>query len=706
MENNTKQHKLLDEFAPPSYEEWMELIEVQLKGASFEKKLVTKTDEGIDIQPIYRKVDAKEVTFPGQFPYTRSTRASGPVAKNWEVSQRLTYSTVAEFNEAVKSDVSVGLTRIYLNLDQAGRKGLDPEQGAGTGKNGLSICSKEDIEVALKDIDISTLSFQIDAGPATLPLLGLLFSYYQAKGISFETIQGNTIFDPLAELALSGTLTQSLESLYDQMGCLIPWVIQNMPEVKTLFVDARPYCEGGGSAVQELGFALATAVEYLREMQNRGIGINEAASQVGFAFATGSDFFMEIAKLRALRTVWANVVEAFGGDNAAQKATIYSGSAQYNKTIHDPYVNMLRNTTEAFSGMIGGCDILSVEPFDDVFGRPDQLSRRIARNVQVILKDECHGGRVIDPAGGSWFIENLTTELGQKAWTLFQEVEKQGGMAAALKAGFVQNSIADVHKEKTKKLARRKNVAIGTNMYANLDEKLPEFYTPDYKKMAESRANELKSFKQKRNEVKELGELSSLVTALEKSAIEIVDKVITAAANGATISELYAALEKEGEIVTVPPITIQRGVEAYELLRQKAVDYKERTGERPKIFLANMGPLRQYKARADFTTGFLQPGGFLVVSNDGFETVEAAVDATIASKAAIVVMCSTDATYPDLVPAFTEAIKNKKPDMTVAIAGYPKENIESFKQMGVDDFIYLQADNLQLLQKFQQKVGA
>ena len=706
MENNTKQQKLLDEFTPPTYEEWKELIDVQLKGVPFEKKLVTKTIEGIDIQPIYRKVDAKEVSFPGQFPYTRNTKASGAVGKDWEVSQRLTYSTADEFNEAIKSDVSRGLTRIYLNLDEAGRKGLDPSQDAGVGKKGLSISSKEDIEAALKGIDISSLSFQVDGGSATLPLLGLLLSYYQSKGISFDKVVGNTIFDPLAELATSGTLTQSLEGLYDQMSSLTQWALKNMPAVKTIFVDARPYCEGGGSTVHELAFALSTAVEYLREMQNRGIGINEAASSIGFAFATGSDFFMEIAKLRALRTTWANIVEAFGGDSEAQKATVYSGSAKYNKTIHDPYVNMLRNTTEAFSSMIGGCDILSVEPFDDVFGHPNQLSRRIARNVQVILKEECHGGRVIDPAGGSWFIENLTLELGQKAWSLFQQVEQQGGMLSALKAGFVQNSIADVHKEKTKKLGQRKNVAVGTNMYANLDEKLPEFNPTDYEKLAERRTDELKNFKAKRTEVKELTELSSMINATESSAIGIVDKVIIAAANGATIGELYDALAKEGDKLSIDPITIQRRVAAYELLRQKAVDFKEKTGELPKVFLANMGPMRQYKARADFTTGFLQPGGFLVDSENAFETVDDAVAATIESNASIVVMCSTDDTYPELIPAFIEALKSKKPDMTIAIAGYPKEHIESFKKIGVDDFIHLKADNLQLLQKFQQKVGA
>mgnify|MGYP003972146273 CR=1 FL=1 len=708
METNTKHQKLLEEFSAPDFKKWLELVDSQLKGVPFEKKLVTKTIEGLPIQPIYLKKDARQLSAPGQFPYTRSSKASGSLVNKWEVSQRINCPTAKQFNEAIKNDIENGITCINLVLDQAGRSGYDPEVGVQekVGKGGLSISVNEDIETALYNIDFSDQPFQIDAGVSTVPFLGLLFANLKKQNVLAKNLKGNVIFDPLSILAVNSDLRLPLENLYDQIVNLTKWAKNKAPDLKTLGIDSRPYLEGGGSAVQELAFSVATAVEYLRELQNRGLTINEVASNISFTVATGSDFFMEIAKLRALRSIWANVVKAFDGNIASQKATIYSCSARYNKTIHDPTVNMLRNTTEAFSSILGGCDVLSVEPFNDIQGQADAFSRRIARNTQLVLKEECAGDKVVDPVGGSWFVENLTSELAETAWNLFQEIEKLGGMTAALKAGFPQKTIKETHVKRSRELAQLKIVSVGTNKYANLEEAPESYRVKEVEQFANLRIEQLRVIKEKKSGTIELEQLSNITEDVFKDASKFMDKIMLAASKHASLGDMVKALQREsGEKFSVNPITIQRGTKEYEILRENALAFKKQNGDLPKVFLANMGPLRQHKARADFTTGFLEPGGFQIMSNDGFDNVADAIEATISSGANIVVMCSTDDTYPELVPEFTKSLKTQQPGMTIVIAGYPKDHIEHFKDIGVDTFIHLKANNLELLKIFHQKAG-
>ncbi|MBU2649189.1 acyl-CoA mutase large subunit family protein, partial [bacterium] len=441
---------LMEEFAVPTYDEWLALVNEQLKGAPFDKKLVTQTVEGISIQPIYLRKDIQELTPqltpPGQYPFIRGTKASGNTSRSWAVSQLFQYPTAEQFNEAACRDISNGLTSLQITLDEAGRSGHDPDQSSEgvVGHNGLSIITRHDLVQALKGIDLAAIQVQLEGGMTGGALLLFLLEYLHGKKTGFASLRGNLVFDPLAELAARGTLPADLGVIFDRMAHLARISGQVVPGFKTLGIDARPYNDGGGSAAQELGYAMATAVTIFRELLQRGLAVDEIAPAVSFNFATGSDFFLEIAKLRAARYLWARIVSQLGGSESSQKATLHAMSSRYNKTVHDPYVNMLRTTTEAFSSVLGGTDVLTVTPFDDLFGLPDEMSRRVARNLQIVLREECRGNRVIDPAGGSWFVESLTDQLGRQAWDILQSVEKSGGMAAAIKGGDVQNAIAAV----------------------------------------------------------------------------------------------------------------------------------------------------------------------------------------------------------------------------------------------------------------------
>lgn len=220
------------------------------------------------------------------------------------------------------------------------------------------------------------------------------------------------------------------------MAWLTAWAATHAPDLRTIQVELHPYHNGGASAVQDLAFALATGVEYLRAMQARGLDVDTVAPRMQFAFSLGSPFFIEIARLRAARMLWARVVAAFGGNARSQKLRLHGRTSAWTKTRADAYNNMLRATAEAFAGVMGGCDSLHVSPFDEAIGLPDEFSRRIARNVQIILQQECNFYRLVDPAGGSAAVETLTDEIAREAWALFQRIEAQGGMAAALAAGF------------------------------------------------------------------------------------------------------------------------------------------------------------------------------------------------------------------------------------------------------------------------------
>ena len=703
--------KLLAEFSKPTYEDWLELVEKQLKGVPFEKKLVSQPFEGVAIKPLYLKSDVADLSGhfnpAGQFPFIRGTQASGQTVDGWEITQHFKYPTISQFNEAAILDIKGGLSRLFVVLDSAGKNGLDPvATTSGIGKDGVSIFSGEEMADLLNGIDLENLSIQIEAGTAAVPLLSLLLAHLQKSGIPFDKLKGTVIFDPLAQLAVSGKLNRNTEAIIREMASLTNWSKDSAPSLKVLGVDLRPYHESGANTVQELSFAIATGAEYIRSLGDLGCDIDQIATNLEFIFSIGSDYFTEISKFRAMRSLWAQVIDAFGGQAASQKVSLQGHSSRRTKSTKDYHVNILRTTTEAFSAVIGGCDIISIAPFDDTLGLPDEFSRRVARNIQIVIREECHGHKTIDPAGGAWFVENLTDQLAKKAWELFQKIETAGGMRQSLNDGFIQNQIASSSKDIEQAVANRKQVIVGTNLYANLEEGKPESQQADLAAISLQRLTDFQTFKQSRQKTPDLNILKKALSDAVEGSSSIIEAVIEAAENDATLGEISATLASGSPAEpSIQPLTSRRDSEAYESLRDKADAYKDSRGGYPEVFLANMGPVSQHGARVDFSIDFLKPGGFLTISGNGFSSASEAADAALKSNARIYVVCSTDETYPDLVPEFTKMVKTQKPDSVVAVAGFPKDHIEAFKNDGVDEFIHLKANNLEILTSFQKKAG-
>lgn len=703
---------LLDEFPHPTYAAWREAAEQALKGAPFDKKLISKTYEGIDLQPLYRQEDAAGLphleSWPGFSPYVRSSHASEYVKQPWLICQELPYSTAEEFNSSLRHDLAAGQTAVHLLLDKATLLGQDPDEAqvGDVGQGGLSIATLDDLAKALAEIDLEQVPIYLNASSAAQPSTALLMALVRRQDKSTAKLRGGIEMDPLGSLAGEGTFPRSIPGAYDRMAELMTWAKSQAPQLTTVTVHGQPYSNGGAHAVQELAFVLATAVEYVREMLARNLAIDDVAPRLRFSFSVGSNYFMEVAKLRAARWLWAKVVSAFGGSVEAQKMALHVRTAAWNKTVYDPYVNLLRTTTEAFAGVVGGCDSLHVSCFDEAIGLPDEFSRRLARNTHLILQQESHLTRVIDPAGGSWYVEKLTAQVAEQSWRLFQEVERQGGMGQALTAGFPQEQIAQTAAQRAANLGLRRDILVGTNMYPNLGEKPVEARTPDYEALHKKRAAYVGEYRTALDNERSTIVLEKLAQILNAPPEAVMEAAIEAALAGATLGEIARTLRTGDEAkTTIQPIGTHRGAALFESLRQAAEAYQAKTGSRPRAFLANMGSIPQHKARADFSTGFLQVGGFEVIGNNGFASVEAAAQAALASGASLVVICSTDDTYPELVAPLTQQIKAAKPKTLVLLAGYPAEQIEAHQAAGVDGFIHLRANVYETLTDLQQKLG-
>ena len=694
----------LDEFTPPTDEEWKAACEALLKGAPFEKKMFTKTYEGITFDPMYTRKHTEDIlpkgVMPGMGDYLRGVDAAGYIGKPWGIAQACDETLPAENNELLRHENDKGATIYHIVLDTASRAGVDARQAEAVGDTGTSVTTVEDMHVLLTGLDLAKFPLYVYAGANAVPLLALVAAARRASGEDMAEVRGIVGADPIGALAADGKLPASLDAHYDSLAAAARWATANAPHLRTVFVRSDVYSNGGANDVQEVASVLATATAYLRALCERGLTIDEAASQIAFAFSMGANFFLQIAKLRAVRPLWAQIVGAFGGSAEAQKMRIHARPALFFKTIYDPYVNMLRNTTEIFSGVVGGIDSFESAPFDEPIRKGDEFSRRIARNVQIMLQEEFGLLQPIDPAGGSWAVETLTRQMKEKIWAEFQRIEKEGGIIAALRAGSLQESVAAVLAARFKNADLRRDRIVGNNMYPNMTETLLETRAEDTAALKAQRTADIDAYLSD-IDVKHRDEaLASLRQA------HSVDHAVEAALAGATIAELMTAVTEGNGAETVTAIAPHRWSERFEALRQRTEEYKAEKNDNVKIFLANMGPIPQHKARADFTTGFLQVGAFEVLGNDGFKTVEEAADAARASGADAVVICSTDATYPEIVPALAPKLHEVLPKARVFLAGAaPKDLLETYKEAGIDEYISVRANCYEILESLQKQKG-
>jgi methylmalonyl-CoA mutase len=677
-------------FSPVPRERWRDAVDKDLRGKPFER-LKSRTRDGIEVEPLYTREDLEALGPLEQVPalprFVRGRTALGAVGCGWDVRQEIAEPGVREAREAIAHDRRHGATGVFLRLDATLRTGSELlADESPVGSPGLVLAGHDDLRRVLEEVELPDVSVSLDAGVATLALAGALVEVARERDVEPGRLRGALGFDPLGQLAATGRLDFELDACWRQMADLAAWCAAHAPGLVPVTVATDAYVAGGASAAHELACALATGVEYVRRLVQQGLPLATACRGMTFRLGVGRDLFVEIAKLRAARRLWARVVELAGGDEESQALRLWVLSSSATLSARDPWVNMLRVTVGTFGAAVAGAEAITAAPFDEHLGVPDRLGRRLAAHTQVILHDESHLGRVIDAAGGSWYVETLTERLCERAWAGLQQIEEQGGMAAALVAGKVQKDVAAAARELRTAVHRRKMPVTGVSSYPQLDER-PVVRTPRDAAPARTAAASRPASGAGDTALRQLEHVAA---APDPAAGALTDTAGRAFVAGASPAAIAAALGRRTGAVTAPAVESLRLAEDFETLRA-ASDRAAAGGLRPRAFLANIGPIPRHRARADFAANFFAAGGIEPLTNDGFADPAAAAEAFAASGAPIACLCGHDEDYPDVVPRLAPLLREAGA-RAILLAGRPGEHEEAWRKVGVDRFIHVGSD--------------
>ena len=623
-----KQNKLFDEFPPVSTEQWEARINADLKGADYEKKLVWKTIEGFNVRPYYRAEDLDNLSFtdvmPGEFPFVRGNKEQN---NDWAIRQDIIVEQIQEANKKALFVLNKGVSSLGFIC--------------GAKKAKTRVTTGKQLSQLLKGIQFDVIGLNFICGGDAPVIAHNLYNETVVRKYDPEKIHGSLDFDPLGALTFTGNFYKDEQTDIDETIKLLTWSEKHLPDFRVLGINGYLFNNSGSTVVQELGFSLAIAADYLNRLTEKGKTVDEITPRIQFNFGTGSNYFMEIAKIRAARLLWSKIVEAHQPANKeAARMYIHSVTSDWNKTIYDPYVNMLRSTTESMSSILGGADSLTVRPFDFIYKPTTKFSGRIARNIQIILKEESYFDKIVDPAAGSYYIENLTASIADEAWKLFLITDENGGYIEAFKKGFVREEIQKTVKVRNRNIATRREILLGTNQYANPDEQVKEIIDPEIS---------------------------------------------------------FPPEEKPGEIVTTP-LKFYRGAMEFETLRLRTENYE---GPQPHVFLFTYGDPVMRKARASFSSNFFACAGYKITDNNGFGTIDEGVAAVKNAQASIVVICSSDDEYETIAPEIFEKLKDQA---IIVVAGAPA-CMDTLKEKGIKHFIHMRSNVLESLLEFHSLLG-
>ena len=713
--NQTDKLSLKECFAAPSYEQWRQEADRLLGETTDAAQRAALETPGFDWGPIFRQEDENGATdresvtqaYPGLPPFTRSPSLSGHTNKPWTVMQDIPYPEPARFNEILCYGLDQGLSGLLLRFDRAGRFGLDPDQArvGDVGWNGLSISTVDDLSTALDGIQLDKYPLHLDCGAS--PLVGISFLVVLCKraNISLSKLTGCLATDPLGGLAVEAALPAEIGHIYDEMAESVKWS-RELENFSTVSISTVPYQESGLTAPEQLGCLLATGLAYFKAMESRGITPEQIQKELSFSLAVGSNLMVEVAKLRACRMVWSRLMELSDIPATIGFPKMHLHSSTSSRTLYDQHVNLLRGTVEAFASIIGGCDSLTISPLDHASGQPDQFSLRLARNTQLILAEESHLGAVIDPAGGSYYIERLTDSIAEQAWNKFTEIETMGGMLHALQSGLINHWISETVAHRSERLVRRKDVIVGSSKYLDLSEPEPSSEHYELEKLHNWRKEQIADYKNDKARLLKPDDLREIAERWSSSRDRIIESLTGLAEKGGTLGELAKAVRGDNTAaVRIEPLAQFRPSEMFEHLRSMVEAYQRQQGDHPQIFLAVIGQGNGLQPQIEFARDYFAVAGYRTKFEKVYATADEAIHAIEQSQPALVLLIASDKDYPDLVPAMCELIKEKSPATVIALAGYPEKHIDSFTKAGVSEFIYDGADIQAGLLRLSHQIG-
>lgn len=614
--------KLFDMFPPVTTEEWKAKINVDLKGADFDRKLVWRTNEGFNVQPFYRREDLAGLpgigTLPGEFPYVRGTRSNN----DWIVRQAVIGKDAAEANRHALHIIDRGVESLGICLGN------------------LAAADLRDI---LKGVDLKKIEVNVSCCPGmAAEVAAELVKLVKEAGAENE-FRGAIDYNPFRRLLRHGLPFNKNAA---EEGRKVYEAVKEIKGIKCFAVDSYLFNNAGAYITQELGYALAWGAEWLTMMTEAGLTVDEVAARVKFNMGISSNYFMELAKFRAGRMLWAEIVKAYApADEESCKMWVHAVTSEFNQTLYDSHVNLLRSMTETMSAALAGVNSIETLPFDRCYERPDEFSERIARNQQFLLRDESHLNKVVDPAGGSYYIETLTASIAKVAWEIFNEIEDKGGFEAMLRNGEIQGKVNESGVKRHLDVARRKESLLGTNQFPNFNE------------MA-------------------AGKIENGGGCCSKDAAS------------------SCGCAKDGD--ETKALHTSRQASDFEALRLAT----EHASNRPKAFMLTIGNLAMRLARAQFSSNFFGCAGYEILDNIGFGSVEEGINAAMEKEADIVVLCSSDDEYAQFAP---EAFKMLAGRAEFVVAGAPA-CADDLKSLGIENFIHVRSNVLETLQEFNKRL--
>lgn len=622
---------LAHDFPTPSRDEWLALVSKVLKGADFDRRLVSRTADGLRIEPLYRRENAPatSASLPGEAPLVRGRSTAGARA-GWDIRQGYAEPDPAAANAAILEDLAGGVTSIALTVEAPGQTGTSYEQAA--------------LSRALRGVMLDVCPVALKAGEYTPDAAGTLMAIWRGAGLAPGQWQGAFNYDPVANLARTGALYHPLGKVLEIAAGLARAALES-PRLTALAADGTAWHNGGATEAQELAAVGATVVAVLKAGEKAGLAPAVLLPKMAVTLAVDDDQFLGIAKLRATRRIVWQIAEACGAGDTAASVPLVAETSWRMLAQRDPWVNMLRTTIACSAAAMGGADSITVLPFSTAIGRPDAFARRIARNTHHVLMEESSLGRVADPAGGSWYVEKLTSDLAAKAWTIFQSIEEKGGIGSALASGWWQREIAAAADARRKAIATARIELTGASAFPKLG------------------------------------------------------------GDGVTVEPWPAhvpSADLNGE--RVEPLVARRLAADYETLRDKADDFAKRTGKAPAVFLASLGPLAVHSARTTWIRNFLAAGGIEAIVSEGFTSSTAAGTAFSESGATVACLCSSDAVYEELAEATASLLKTAGAGR-LYLAGRPKDQQELLIAAGVDEFIFAGCNAIDVLGGLQKALG-